>query len=194
MKNTYRGFSGIMLIILVALVAIGVGGYFYMHKVTSIEEVSLENVTDQTATTSPSVTSSTTVVTTTVKGKSCGTVVDTHVFVESEKRTAAEISALTCISNAAIQCTPAYLDVTGNDAGSYQVLSRNGENCSIATTFGEYKRCEVPVTLIADLEKYAIKEKEPIEDLITVVNLLMAFGEGKNIETGESIKLSCQNK
>lgn len=202
MKNKQNGFIGIALIILVALAVVGGGTYFYAHTYEKEAPKELDQVvatsTSSTATSTSSSTTTTVVntnkpsPTSGLKGSSCGTVLDTHIFAESDKRTSAEIKALTCISNAAISCTPAYLDVTGKDSGSYQVLSRSGENCSIATTFGGYKKCEVPVKVIADLKEYAITEKEPIEGLIVVINLLMAFEGGKDVKTGEEIKISCQ--
>ncbi len=107
-----------ILITLAALVLISGGTYFYTH--TDKREVPKEIdqvVATTTATVVATTSASTTVTVTTaskpvptsgLKGSSCGTVLDSHIFAESDKRTATEIKALACISDAAINCTPAF--------------------------------------------------------------------------------------
>ncbi len=212
MKNTQKGFIGILVIILIAVAAIGGVAYVYTHKNTpqtlTVPNTPTENsdknneeVTPKN-TPSPVVTASTTVTTKVVvttpapitvsTGQNCGTVLDAHVLFQSDKRTSAETQALGCISKAILSCSSASLNVTGDDTGKYEVFNKNGENCVIGSTFGGNRKCEVPVKVISDLEKYAVREKQPIEDLIAPISLLLGFGETKNVETGETIKISCQ--
>lgn len=204
----------IVVIIIIALTAIGGGTYVYIHKnnseTTAVQNEIVENtkeleneITTTKVSSSPTKTEAKTTVTAKVitesvpkvilRGKNCGGISDLHLLVESDKRTAEEIESLGCFSDAILNCSSAFLNLTGEDASTYQVFNKNGQNCVIGTTFGGNVKCDMPLSVISDLEKYSIEEKEPIENLIVPVSFIIGFKEAKNIKTGEAIKITCQN-
>jgi len=217
MKNKQRGFIGIIAIVIIALAVIGGGAYVYTQnsvpKATVFETIPTDNpekIVDnkmpEKATTTKvvvapkvavntTVTTNNTTVTSGISGQDCGTIVDSHILFEVDKRTVAETNALKCLSKQVLSCSPAYLNVTGEDAGKYIVFNKSNENCVIGITFNEpeNKKCEIPVEFISSLEKYSKEEGEPIEDLIIPLNLLIAFEKANDTRTGEVINVSCQS-
>lgn len=215
MKKTKSGFIGIVLIISIVVMAIGGGTYVYIHKgssgVSVVEDLpnknsdEVENKIPTEKTLSTTITSPT-VVTATITtktnpasnpvvatGQNCGSILVKHLLVESQKRTYEETKSIKCISEAILNCSPANLVVTGDDNGKYQVFNKTGENCVIGSTVGgKGQKCEVPIKLIASLQKYSIEEKEPIENLILPISFAIAFEGGKDTKTGEEFKLLCQ--
>jgi len=215
MKNSQNGFVGIALIILIAVVAIGGGTYIYIHKggseVSAVQDVSnensaeIENKISAKKTSSPITTSPTTVTATvTTKtnpvsapmvatGQNCGSILDRRILLEADKRTVEETKSLGCLSEAILSCSSAYLTITGEYTGKYQVFNKTGNNCIISSTNGDMvQKCEVPIKLIFSLQEYSIEKKEPIENLVVPISFAMAFEGGKDIRTGEEFKLSCQ--
>lgn len=221
--NTQKGVAPILLILL-GLIVIGGGVYFYTQnpkqdiveseaeKEDSLlikeeddavaEQDIINSVLDEENiinTNTPSINKnietevvvSTPDVTSSSANLNCGSVLDDHFIFESDKRTSSEINALKCFSDAILNCSPAILNITGEDSGSYQVFGKDNNNCIISSTIEKNNKCEIPRNLIANFEKYSIEESEPIENLMIPIAFLMAFGEGTDTVSGESIKLSC---
>ncbi|MES2409428.1 MAG: hypothetical protein V4509_03980 [Patescibacteria group bacterium] len=198
MKNKQQGSVGIIIIILIALAAIGGGAYIYTQKDVSktviAENTQIEN--SEKATTTQAIVVPKKVVTTTItsqtSGQDCGTILDSHIAFEGDKRTIEETKALGCFSNKILSCTPGSLTVSGHDAGKYIVFNKDKENCVIGITFNKNKKCEIPLKVISDLETYSKEENEPIENLVLPINILIVFEKMNNMKTGEPINVSCQ--
>ena len=212
MKKNENGFVAVVSTIVV-VVALSLAGYYFVKN--KDKENKVEEKTEINSTSSIQSNLSTTTIKSDVQpvvsenkdvavgnlkitktlqssGKNCGSVLDKHILVESDKRTGEEIMSLKCLSDAILTCSPAYLEYTGRDTGKYEVYGLNGKNCTIsATADNGIKKCEVPLNIISDLQKYSVEKKKPIEDLIILISVSMAFGGGKNSETGESFKISC---
>lgn len=215
MKNTQSGFVGMVLIIFIAVAAVGAGTYVYKHKMGSEVSVTsgvpnensdqpenklLVEKTLPTAITSPAGVVATVAtknnqepIPASMKGQNCGSILDKRILLEADQRTIEETRSLECLSEAILSCTSAYLTITGEYTGKYQVFNKTGGNCIISSTNGDMvQKCEVPIKLISSLREYSIEKKEPIENLVVPISFAMAFEGGKDIRTGEEFKLSCQ--
>ena len=130
-----------------------------------------------------------------ISAKACGDILDTHLFLNPEARTKLEKSTLDCFASSLIECAPSTLSVTGNDKGGFTVIRKSGTGCVVSskTKVGE-KSCNIPISVIIDLQNYAQQNKEPLENIIIPISFLMAFEEATNIETKEPIAIICSQK
>lgn len=124
--------------------------------------------------------------------KNCGSLLGTHLW-KTEPRTNGDTVALKCMSDAILTCSPATLTITGSDGGSYEVYGNNGANCTIGSTTSAGKnKCDIPNSMISELQTYAIKNSQPIEDILSPISFALAFKGGTDTATGKPFSLSCE--
>ncbi len=123
----------------------------------------------------------------------CGTITEKEF--NADKRTNAVTKKLTCFSTSVLDCSPATINLNiSNSKSTYQVYSKDWLNCPISLKQdNNTRKCNIPVQQISDLEKYAKTAKEPIENLIIPISLLISFWSWITTDTGEKIEISCKD-
>ena len=124
----------------------------------------------------------------------CGTILSENLLAKPENRTASEKNSLECFAKATFDCQASSLKVTGTDPGEFEVIKKEGANCVIKSKASAgAKQCAVPMNAITDLKTYAETENLFLGDVIAPLSFMIAFEQGTNNQTGQTIKLTCTN-
>lgn len=98
--------------------------------------------------------------------KDCGSVVESHVFVETSKLTSTEKESLGCMSQSLVDCQVAKINFKGTSGDiNYEILEKNDKNCEFSVLFTQQlnkpktlRNCNVPISLI-NYTQYTLKVK-----------------------------------